>query len=385
MGVLRRSLTELDIEAVRAALATVEDPEIHRPITELGMVGEIRPERRGGVAVQIALTTAGCPLKAEVEASVRRAIMGAVAGVRSVHVSFTAMSESQRMAVARQLQADRPEGTNPFASSPAGRGPAAAVYAVASGKGGVGKSTVTANLAVSLAQQGKTVGVLDADVWGYSIPQLFGVRRQPVALNGTMLPVEAHGVRLMSTGFFVDDGEPVIWRGPMLHKALEQFLSDVHWGDLDILLLDLPPGTGDITMSVLELLPDAQLLAVTTPQRAAQTVAARVGRMARSMRMPVAGVVENMAQVCCPQCGAQSALFGAGGGEQLAKGMQAPLLARIPLDQALRESGDAGVPVVIAEPTAASAREFARLAAALPAPQPRTLVGRSLPLSVRSA
>jgi ATP-binding protein involved in chromosome partitioning len=245
------------------------------------------------------------------------------------------------------------------------------VYAVASGKGGVGKSTVTANLAVALAQQGGRVGVLDADVWGYSVPQLFGLRDRPVALKGLMLPPRGHGVALMSVGFLVEDDSPVMWRGPMLHKAIEQFLGDVHWGELDVLLIDLPPGTGDVTLALLDLLPDAQLIVVTTPQVAAEAVAARVGRMARDARMPVAGVVENMS----------GGLFGAGGGTRLAATIDAPLLGQVPLDPRLRTAGDQGVPVVLAEPGAPSSVELLRIAADLPVVR-RSLVERRLPLFV---
>ncbi len=255
------------------------------------------------------------------------------------------------------------------------------VYAVASGKGGVGKSTITANLAAALAAQGQRVGVLDADVWGYSIPLLYGVRRSPVALKGVMMPVEAHGVALMSVGFFVDDEQPVVWRGPMLHKAIEQFLGDVHWGELDVLLVDLPPGTGDVTMSLLELVPDAQLVVVTTPQPAASSVAARVGRMALDARMPVAGVIENMSALECSHCGGRTALFGSGGGRELADRLAVPLLGEVPLDVALRESGDAGVPAVLGAPGAASAAELRRIAGALPVVR-RSLVGRPLALTV---
>jgi ATP-binding protein involved in chromosome partitioning len=252
---------------------------------------------------------------------------------------------------------------------------------VASGKGGVGKSTVAANLAVALAQRGKRVGVLDADVWGWSVPQLFGVRHPPVALKGLMLPLQAHGVSLMSVGFLVTGDEPVVWRGPMLHKAIEQFLGDVHWGDLDVLLIDLPPGTGDVTLTLLELLPDAQLLAVTTPQVAAQAVAARVGRMALDARMPVAGVIENMSTLVCSTCETRTPLFGEGGGERLAEGLGTTLLGQVPLDLSLRVAGDRGVPAVVATPDAHSAVELRRIAAELPVVR-RSLVGRVLPLSV---
>ncbi len=374
MGMLSRR-AEVDRAAVHAALGEVEDPELHLPLAEVGMVGEVRADRGDVVRVTVRLTTPSCPLKetlaADVVAAVRR-----VPEVARVEVSFAAMTESERLALAGRLRGGRAEGTHPF-----GTGSGTRVYAVASGKGGVGKSSLTANLAVALAEQGQRVGVLDADVWGYSVPQLFGVRRAPVALKGLMLPVEAHGVALMSVGFFVDDEEPVVWRGPMLHKAIEQFLTDVHWGDLDTLLVDLPPGTGDVTISLLELLPDAQLLAVTTPQPAAQTVAARVGRMARNARMPVAGVVENMSSLVCGSCGEQTALFGSGGGARLAEAIDAPLLGQVPLDVALRTAGDVGVPAVVGAPSAPSVTEIRRIAAGLPVVR-RSLVGRSLPLSV---
>jgi ATP-binding protein involved in chromosome partitioning len=245
------------------------------------------------------------------------------------------------------------------------------VYAVASGKGGVGKSTVTANLAVALAASGKRVGVLDADVWGYSIPGLFGVCENPRVVDGRMVPLRAHGVALMSVGFLVPEGAPVMWRGPMLHKALEQFLLDVAWGELDVLLLDLPPGTGDIQLSLLELLPSAALLAVTTPQPAAQAVAARVVTMARDAGLSIAGVVENMT----------GELFGSGGGARLAEAAGVPLLGQVPLDRAARLAGDGGIPVVFRDPDAASAVALAGVAARLPVVRP-SLVRRPLPLSV---
>ncbi len=371
----RRPAAEVDPAAVHSALDRVEDPELHLPLAEAGMLGEVDVDRSGRVRVTVRLTTPSCPLKDTLARDVTAAV-GTVAGVERVEVDFAAMSESERMRLASQLRGSRPEGAHAF-----GIDSSTQVYAVASGKGGVGKSTVTANLAVALAQQGKRVGVLDADVWGYSVPQLFGVRRAPVALKGLMLPVEAHGVSLMSVGFFVQDEEPVVWRGPMLHKAIEQFLGDVHWGDLDALLIDLPPGTGDVTMSLLELVPDAALVAVTTPQPAARTVAERVGRMARNARMPVAGVVENMSALVCGSCHESTALFGSGGGARLAEAIDAPLLGQVPLDVELREAGDAGVPAVVSSPQAHSVQELRRIAAALPVVR-RSIVGRSLPLSV---
>jgi ATP-binding protein involved in chromosome partitioning len=351
-------------DAVRIAVGQVIDPELQRPFADLGMVREVRAGRRGQVTVAIALTTAGCPMTERIRADVISAA-SAVPGVRDVGVEFSAMPESQRSAI----------------SVPAGgrSAPARTVYAVASGKGGVGKSSVAANLAAALAAEGRTVGLIDADVWGYSVPQLFGVNHAPVAMNGTMLPVEAHRVRLMSLGFFVTENEPVMWRGPMLHKALTQFVTDTYWGDLDVLLLDLPPGTGDVTLSVLELLPDAGLIAVTTPQVAARTVASRVGAMARQLAMPVAGVVENMSELVCSSCGTGTPLFGRGGGEQLATELSCDLLGEIPLDITLREAGDRGIPVVLAEPDSPSAVALRATAARL-RPVHRGLVGVPLGL-----
>ena len=371
----RRPTVEVDLASVHEALGTVIDPELHLPLPEAGMLGDVDIDRTGTVKVSVRLTTPACPMKETLGADVTAAV-SQVAGVMRVEVSFAAMSENERMRLAARLRGDTPEGTHKF-----GLDSTTKVYAVASGKGGVGKSTVTANLAVALAQQGQRVGILDADVWGYSIPHLFGVRRAPIAIKGLMLPVEAHGVSLMSVGFFVADEEPVVWRGPMLHKALEQFLGDVHWGELDVLLIDLPPGTGDITMSLLELVPDAALIAVTTPQPAAQTVAERVGRMARNARMPVAGVIENMSALVCGTCHESTALFGSGGGQRLAEAIDAPLLGQVPLDIELREGGDAGVPAMISHPEAHSVAELRRIAAELPVVR-RSLVGRSLPLAV---
>jgi ATP-binding protein involved in chromosome partitioning len=347
-------------------IGAVEDPELHQGIGSLGMLRDVTVGRRGRVTVRVALTTATCPLRERLRADIVAAA-GTVPGVGEVAVEFGAMSEHERLALAQRLRPGLSEDT--------------LVYAVASGKGGVGKSTVAANLAVALARQGRRVGLLDADVWGYSVPHLFGVRRNPVALKGMMLPVEAHGVSLMSIGFFVDDQEPVVWRGPMLHKALAQFLGDVYWGRLDVLLLDLPPGTGDVTMSLLELVPTAALLAVTTPQPAAHTVAARVGRMARDQRMPIAGVVENMSELVCGTCSGRTPVFGSGGGARLADDLGVPLLARIPLDIAMRESGDLGVPAVVRSQDAPSARAVTELAADLPVVR-RSIVGLPLPLSV---
>ena len=370
---LGHSREHVDDAALAVAVGAVTDPELRRPLAELGMVGDIRVGRDRRVRVVVALTTEGCPMQKRLADDVSAAVL-AVPGTAGVEVSFTVMGERQRQEVAQTVAAGRPRAGAPLAT---------AVYAVASGKGGVGKSSVSANLAVALAMQGKSVGLLDADVWGYSVPQLFGVRRNPIVMDGVMLPVEAHGVRLMSTGFLVEDGTPIVWRGPMLHKALQQFVKDVLWGSLDVLILDLPPGTGDVTLSVLELLPDAALLAVTTPQQAARSVASRVGTMARDVGMPVAGVIENMSQLVCPACGTHSSLFGSGGGRQLADELGVPLLGQVPLDLALREAGDRGVPVVVGAPDSPSAVALNAAASEL-RPVRRSLVGRMLDLSVVS-
>ena len=373
MSILAPRRPEVDLDGVRTALGAVQDPEIGRPLTELGMLGEITA-RRGHVRVEVRLTTASCPLVDELRHAVTT-VVSAEAGVRDVEVAFTTMAPRERAEFA-----DRLKRAAPPLHATLGIG-GTRVYAIASGKGGVGKSTVTANLAVALAAQGKRVGVLDADVWGYSMPQLFGVRRNPVVLGELMMPVPAHGVGLMSIGFFVDEERPVIWRGPMLHKALQQFVTDTYWGALDALLVDLPPGTGDATLSLLEFLPDTTLLAVTTPQTTATVVAARVARMAAEMGVPLAGVIENMTAAVCGSCGGQTAVFGTGGGALLAEQAGAPLLGQVPLDVELREAGDRGVPVVVDAPAAASALELARIATVLPTPQ-RRLAGRALPLSV---
>lgn len=364
------SRSAADMTQLREAIGKVMDPELHRHLADLDMVRTVSCNRSGQVEVEVALTTASCPMRERLHRDVTSAA-SAVAGVTEVLVSFTVMDEPSRRAVAAKVLASAGPALAPIAP---------AIYAVASGKGGVGKSSVAANLAVALAKQGKSVGLLDADVWGYSVPYLFGVRRSPVAMYEKMLPVEAHDVRLMSLGFFVEEGSPIVWRGPMLHKALTQFVEEVHWGELDALLLDLPPGTGDATLSVLELLPEAALLAVTTPQPAARTVASRVGVMAKDAHMAVAGVIENMSQLNCDHCGQSTALFGRGGGDALAAELGVPLLGQIPLDISLRESGDLGIPVVIHAPDSASARALTDIARLL-RPADRGLAGRQLGLT----
>jgi ATP-binding protein involved in chromosome partitioning len=339
------------------------------------MIGEISA-RRGKVRVEVRLTTSSCPMVDELRNTVTTAISG-LDGVRAVDVVFSTMPARERAELAERLGHQTSTLTGSLSR------PAPRILAVASGKGGVGKSTVTANLAAALSALGERVGILDADVWGYSMPQLFGIRRNPVVLGHKMLPVPAYGVGIMSVGFFVTEEQPVVWRGPMLHKAIEQFISDTLWGELDTLFVDLPPGTGDATMSVLELLPDCALLIVTTPQTAAQVVAARTARMALEGEREIAGVIENMTTAVCAQCGGETSLFGTGGGQLLAETASAPLLGRVPLDIAVREAGDCGTPVVVRSPSAQSARALTEIASALPTPR-RSLSRRALPLSVVS-
>ncbi|ODU06171.1 MAG: sodium:proton antiporter [Pseudonocardia sp. SCN 72-86] len=366
----------VDLDRVRDVLATVHDPEIGRPLAELGMLGEIS-DHRGRVRVDVRLTTEDCPLAGEIRHAVTTVVAG-LDGVRSVEVAFISIPPRERAELAERIRREAPPLTGGLGSG------GTRVYGVVSGKGGVGKSTVTANLAVALAAQGRRVGVLDADVWGYSMPQLFGVRRNPVVLGELMLPVPAHGVGLMSIGFFVAEEQPVVWRGPMLHKALHQFVTDTYWGALDALLIDMPPGTGDATLSLLEFLPDTTLLAVTTPQTTARLVAARVARMAAENGVGISGVIENMSSAVCAHCGDRTSIFGSGGGALLAEEAGAPLLGQVPLDVELREAGDEGIPVVAGAPDSASARELTRIAQSLPTPM-RSLAGRALPLSVVSS
>ncbi|MBL7492701.1 Mrp/NBP35 family ATP-binding protein [Frankia sp. AgB1.9] len=368
-------------DAVQAALSTVLDPEIGKPITELDMVEAIQVRGDGSVDVVVLLTVSGCPMRDEITNRVDRAVRG-VAGVTDVRVVLSVMSDEQRSGLHEKLRGGAPVRVIPFAQP----GSLTRVYGVASGKGGVGKSSVTVNVAVAMAQSGLKVGVLDADIYGHSVPRMFGIDRGPTQVDKMIMPPQAHGVKVISTGMFTRGNAPVTWRGPMLHRALEQFLSDVFWGDLDVLLLDLPPGTGDIAISLAQLVPSSELLIVTTPQVAATEVAERAGTIAAQTRQNVVGVLENMAYLPCPHCDERIDLFGAGGGAAVAErlttvlGHEVPLLAQIPLDVRLREGGDAGVPLVVSDPDCEASKQLRTVADRL-GHRSRGLAGRSLNLS----
>lgn len=369
-------------QAVAAALATVIDPELRRPITELGMVDSVQVSDDGRVALAVLLTIAGCPLKDTITADSEKALF-AVPGVTAVDVDLKVMDQAQRDALKEKLRGAGAQRTSPF-NQP---GSLTKVYAVASGKGGVGKSSVTVNLASALAAQGLRVGIVDADVYGFSVPALMGIAQAPTQVDDMILPPVAYGVKVISIGMFVTGNQPVAWRGPMLHRALEQFLTDVYFGDLDVLFLDLPPGTGDIAISVAQLLPGAEILVVTTPQAAAADVAERAGAIATQTGQKLAGVIENMSYLEMPD-GGRMELFGSGGGEVLAErltatvGTDVPLLGQIPLDIQLREGGDTGVPIVLGQPDTPAAAALAEIAGRL-ATKPRGLAGMKLGLQPR--
>ena len=349
-------------DAIFQALSGVIDPELRRPVTELDMVRSVEIDG-GHVAVMIALTVAGCPLRSSFQDQVQE-LVGAVPGVASVSLAFDVMSPDEKQALTTKLRGGVDERTKGIRVSKSTR-----VIAVASGKGGVGKSSLTANLAVAFSRLGQSAGILDADVYGHSIPHILGIHQKPILVDKMIVPPVKGDLKLMSIGFFLEDNEPVMWRGPMLHRALEQFLTDVHWGELDVLVVDMPPGTGDVSISLAQLLPRAEVLVVTTPQRVAQEVASRAAAMARKTNMKLIGVVENMS----------GDVFGSGGGERLAAELDVPLLGRVPLDPLLRECGDAGEPIVSAAPESETAREIVRIAEAIDATRGGGIV-KSLPL-----
>lgn len=366
--------------AVRSALSRVEDPELNRSITDLGMVKSIDIDG-SSVAVEIYLTIAGCPMKTHLTESTREAALG-VEGVEDVTVTTDVMSDEQRREIRIKVRGESAEPVIPFAQPDS----TTRVYAVASGKGGVGKSSVTVNLAVALAQRGLNVGIVDADIYGHSVPHLMGSTDKPHQVDEMIMPLQAHGVKLISIGHFVDDNSPVVWRGPMLHRAIQQFLGDVFWGDLDILLLDLPPGTGDVAISVAQLVPNAELLIVTTPQVAAAEVAERAGSISQQTRQRIGGVIENMSWMDLPD-GSRMEPFGSGGGQFVTDrlsqltGSEIPLLGQIPLDPNLRVGGDVGNPIVKAEPQAEVTSAFGKIADQL-AKRRDSLAGKSLNLGV---
>ena len=353
------------------ALRPVEDPELHVSIVELGMVRAVEI-RRGRVSVGVALTVAGCPLRDEITRRVRETLLP-LKGVKDVEVELTVMTPEELEQIRRKLSGGtepdawnqrRPLGHESGRANQFGPQSRTRVIGVSSGKGGVGKSSVTVNVAVSLARAGHDVAVLDADVYGFSVPGMLGVDEEPTVSDLKMVPPEVHGVRCMSMGFFLEDEQPVVWRGPMLHKALEQFLVDVDWGDPEFLLVDMPPGTGDVALSMAQYLPTSEVYVVTTPQAAAKRVAQRSAYMAKKLNLPLRGVIENMSWLTAPD-GSRQYLFGEGGGEQLASELGIPLLGQVPLEPALRVGGDEGRPIAAGDPDSEAGQAFAAIAAAL--------------------
>jgi ATP-binding protein involved in chromosome partitioning len=383
MGCMSAPASTLE-DAIQAALATVDDPEIRRPITDLGMVSGFTVSD-GLVKVDLLLTVAGCPLRDKLNNDITAAVTK-IPGIDRVEINFGVMTEEQRKALQTTLRGGgaSAEPVIPFAQP----GSRTRVYAVASGKGGVGKSSVTVNLAAALAKRGLSVGVIDADIYGHSVPRMLGVEGKPTRVEEMIMPPQSHGVKVISIGMFTAGNAAVVWRGPMLHRALQQFLADVYWGDLDVLLLDLPPGTGDVAISLAQLLPNAEILVVTTPQMAAAEVAERAGAIALQTHQRLVGVVENMSWLELPD-GSRMEVFGAGGGETVADslsktiGARVPLLGQIPLDTRVREAGDGGTPIVLADPEAPAAKALDGVADKL-AVRRESLVGKPLGLLVNA-
>src|SRR5256886_885690 len=354
-------------DEILKALESVIDPELRRSIVELDMVRSVEIRDAGVVDVTVSLTTPGCPIRNHFQTGVTNAVRG-VDGVTQVNVSFDVLTDQQKSALQHKLGRGGGLPTGALAQ-------VANIVCVGSGKGGVGKSTMTVNLAAALASEGKKVGVLDADVWGYSVPRMLGLGndRPAVSAQRKIVPLEAHGIKVMSIGFFMgSEDAAVVWRGPMLHKALTQFLEDVEWGELDFLLIDLPPGTGDVAMTLSQLLPQAQFLLVTTPQPTAQKVARRAAEMAHKVNLDIAGVVENMSGFTTPS-GERFQLFGEGGGQELADELDVPLLAKVPLTMPLREQADAGTPLVFADPNDPAAQAVHQAARGIVAMTPHEL------------
>ena len=349
-------MSEVTREQVLGALAQVKDPELNRNLVELNMVRDLQIDG-GRVEVEIALTVRGCPLRYEIKKDVEAKLL-AIPGVSEAVVHLGAMTDEERQQLIEKFRQERVPKSRIMAEDSR-----TVILAISSGKGGVGKSTVTANLAAALSARGYKVGVLDADIYGFSIPGMLGIEgRKPVAFNKAIVPIPAHGMQVMSMGFFVDADTPLIWRGPMLMGAVEQFLADVLWDDLDFFLIDLPPGTGDVPLSIMQKLPRAQIVVVTTPQPASVTVAQRTGIMARKVQHEVLGVIENMSYLVCSRCGERHEIFGSGGGRQLAEKLGTRLLGQLPIQEELREASDAGKPVALYAPESAVARAFLELA-----------------------
>jgi ATP-binding protein involved in chromosome partitioning len=368
-------------EQVTRALAGVNDPEIHRPITDLGMVKQVDVAADGTVVVQVWLTVAGCPLRETITRDVTAAVTK-LDGVSAVRVELDVMSEEQRRALQSTLRGGTAEKEIPF-SKP---GSLTKVFAIASGKGGVGKSSVTVNLAVAMAAAGLRVGLLDADIYGHSVPRMLGVTSRPTQVEQMIMPPSAHGVVAISSGMLKKGNEPLPLRGPILHRLLQQFLADVFWGDLDVLLMDLPPGTGDVAISAAHLVPGSELVVVTTPQLASSEVAERAGSLAAQLHQRIVGVIENMSYLPCPHCGERVEVFGAGGGQAVADtltrltGAPVPLLGEVPIDTRLREAGDIGVPLVLSDPDSPAALQLRKIAENLGG-RSRSLAGRQLGLT----